>query len=202
MYEFLDSVISFIQTMYKQICEEWNNKCEYNSLNYRKNLVRDINKNNEIFISILNYRDFVNDKNMDLLIDLEYLYSKNTITARVKSQNSIEYKIENYIKNHNEGKESINKCFNDIYGIRIIFEENIDYEDIRSFINEKYPKLKCINSSKQDYVATHIYFKQDNFSFPWELQIWDRNHEMRNIISHERYKQEYKKWESENKGGK
>ena len=62
--------------------------------------------------------------------------------------------------------------------------------------------LKCIDSSKDvGYIATHIYFKKDNYSFPWELQIWDKTHENSNIMLHEQYKQDYIKWEEENKGG-
>jgi len=78
-------------------------------------------------------------------------------------RNSIEYKLNNYIKNHNEGEEPINKCFNDIFGIRIVLENNIKYDEIKEFVDNKYDYLKCIDSSKGDYVATHIYFKSDYF---------------------------------------
>lgn len=69
------------------------------------------------------------------------------------------------------------------------------------FINMRHENLKCIDSSKKEYKATHIYFKQDNFNFQWELQIWNKIDEVNNIISHEKYKQDYAKWERENKGG-
>lgn len=70
-------------------------------------------------------------------------------------------------------------------------------------IENKYNgALKCYDASKDGYVATHIYFKNGNYSFQWELQIWDKFHEKTNIISHEQYKQEYTKWEKENRGGK
>ena len=63
----------------------------------------------------------------------------------------------------------------------------------------KYSDLKCINSSKDEYNATHIYFKKDNYTFQWELQVWNKVDEANNINSHERYKQDYVKWENENK---
>lgn len=47
------------------------------------------------------------------------------INTRVKTHNSIEYKIENYRSNHEDGKIPINKCLNDLYGIRIILSEDI-----------------------------------------------------------------------------
>lgn len=128
---------------------------------------------------------------------------KSEINSRVKAQNSIEYKIYNYMtEKHEYGKVSLNKCFNDLYGIRIIFKDDVEYKDIKRFINEEYKgKLKCYNASKGEYVATHIYFKKDNYSFQWELQIWNKSNYETNIISHEHYKQSYTKWEKENKGG-
>ena len=86
---------------------------------------------------------------------------------------------------HEFGAVPINKCFNDLYGIRIIFNENIDHNKIKSFIENKYKeKLKCIDSSKEEgYVATHVYFKNNNYSFLWELQIWDKSHECGKDVS-------------------
>ena len=47
----------------------------------------------------------------------------------------------------------------------------------------------------------YIYFRQGNFNFQWELQVWNKENEINNITSHEKYKQDYIKWEKENKGG-
>ena len=56
-----------------------------------------------------------------------------------------------------------------------------------------------------DFIQTeYIQFnekQQNNFNFQWELQIWNKEDEMNNINSHEKYKQDYIKWEKENKGG-
>lgn len=127
---------------------------------------------------------------------------KNEVNSRVKAQNSIEYKIYNYItEKHEYGEVALNKCFNDLYWIRIIFKNDVEYNVIKKFIDEKYKgTLKCYNVSKGDYVATHVYFKEDNYSFQWELQIWNKSNYKSNIISHEHYKQDYTKWEEENKG--
>lgn len=64
-----------------------------------------------------------------------------------------------------------------------------------------FPEYKCIDSSKRSYIDTHIYFEKGNFCFPWELQIWAKKDEKNNFQSHKEYKQEYTKWESENRGG-
>ncbi len=41
---------------------------------------------------------------------------------------------------------------------------------------------------------------KNNFCFQWELQVWNKIDEINNINSHERYKQDYVRWENENKG--
>lgn len=62
-----------------------------------------------------------------------------------------------------------------------------------------YPNLKCINSTKGKYVATHIYFgNDDNTKFQWELQLWSKENLESNLLSHAKYKQDYIKWENTN----
>lgn len=125
------------------------------------------------------------------------------VTARVKAQNSIEYKIQNYkTEKHEYGKVPINKCFNDLFGIRIILDSLLSFDQISSFIESTYPgKYKCIDSSKNAYKAVHLYFKKSNQSFPWELQIWNACDVESNFNSHKKYKQEYTTWEKESKEG-
>lgn len=79
--------------------------------------------------------------------------------------------------------------------------EELSSEQIMELVKNKFNNLKCIDASKQNYKATHIYFKQDNYNFQWELQIWNKKDEFSNINSHEKYKQNYVRWENENKGG-
>ena len=81
----------------------------------------------------------------------------------------------------------------------MIFETEINYKLLKEYIETKFPKLKCIESSRGDYYAIHIYFgNDDNFKFQWELQLWDKKHEKINLESHAKYKQDYTKWEQEN----
>ena len=203
MLDELEKLVSFIQKKYKELYNEWKKSELYDPIHQKKNLVKDINDNNNILNNILNYRAFINDKSLDLKIAFNNLNLDSEINTRVKAQNSIEYKISNYMSDkHEYGKIPLNKCFNDLYGIRIIFLDNIRYEEIKQFIDYKFnKKLKCNDASNGNYVATHIYFKIDNYVFQWKLQIWDKFHEKTNIISHEQYKQDYTKWEQENKGG-
>jgi len=202
MLEELEKLINLIKAEYIEFNKKWQNSPYYSHINLKINLVYNLSDNETLLNTIFNYREFINENTIQLLIDFKQFNSeKSKVNIRAKTKNSIEYKISNYIKNHESGEIPINKCLNDLFGIRIICSEKLTYNEISNFINEHYNNLKCIDSSKQDYKATHIYFKQDNFNFQWELQIWNKVDEINNINSHEKYKQDYVRWENENKGG-
>ena len=202
MIEELEKLIEFIQKEYNELTNKWENSEYYSKVNWKNTLVCNILEDKELLDTIISYRDFINENIIPLLMDFKQF---NTDTAKVniraKAKNSIEYKIENYIKNHENGEVPINKCFNDLFGIRIICSNKIENEQIMQLINTKYKNLKCIDSSKKEYRAIHVYFKKDNFTFQWELQVWNKVDEINNIRAHEKYKQDYVRWENENKGG-
>ena len=202
MLDELESLISFIQTEYIQFNKSWQNSNYYTKINLKNNLIVDLSENEEMLNTVFSYREFINENNIQLLMDFKKFNTQNAkINIRTKAKNSIEYKIKNYIENHEDGKVPINKCLNDLFGIRIICTEPIENVQIVELVKFNFKNLKCIDSSKQDYKATHIYFRQDNFNFQWELQVWNKENEINNINSHEKYKQDYIKWEKENKGG-
>ena len=202
MLEDLEKLLDFIQIEYMEFTEKWELSDYYSKINLKNNLVCDVLENKEILDTIVNYREFINENNIQLIMDFrQFNTDQSKVNIRTKAKNSIEYKIKNYIQNHENGKVPINKSFNDLFGIRIICDEELTNSQITNLINDKYSNLKCIDSSKKDYKATHIYFKKDNFSFQWELQVWNKSDEINNIDSHEKYKQDYVRWENENKGG-
>lgn len=202
MLKELEKVINFIQTEYIAFNKKWQKSDYYTKINLKKNQVCDLLENEEMLNTILNYREFINENNIQLSLNFkQFNNEKVKVNIRAKNKNSIEYKIKNYIENHEDGKLPINKCLNDLFGIRIICAEEITNKQITEFIQNKFKDLKCLDSSKGEYKATHIYFKQDNFNFEWELQVWNKIDEISNINSHEKYKQDYVKWEKENKGG-
>ena len=77
------------------------------------------------------------------------------------------------------------------------FVSGVDYEEINDFIKKEFPFCKCINATRAngDYNAVHIYFKQDNMHYQWELQLWFKGDEEKNHLSHKKHKQEYTLWE-------
>ena len=200
----LNNLIEFIQEEYLQFNNKWRNSKYFDKINLKNTLVKDLKENRLMLDVAFNYREFINENNIQLMKDFkQFNSSKAKVSSRAKTKNSIEYKIENYTKNHENGELPINKCLNDLFGIRIICKEELTYNQIKELVENQYENLKCIDSSKKvGYKATHIYFKEDNFHFQWELQIWNEKDEQNNISSHEKYKQDYVIWEKENRGGK
>lgn len=201
VYEDLKLLIDYIQSVYSEISEIWT-KQNYTNINLKKCLVSDIYIDNSIYKNISEYVGFLNEKSTDILLNLTSVCSSN-VTARIKTHNSIEFKIQNYkTEKHEFGKVPINKCFNDLFGIRILLSNPLTFDEIYNFIDKTYcGKYKCIDSSKGDYKATHIYFKKDNKAFPWELQIWNECDRESNFKSHKNYKQDYTTWEKESREG-
>lgn len=203
MFDSLGKLIEFVDAYYKEVNVQWNQQFSGKVVNLKKKLVFDIRKDMDIFDMIMEYRSFVNQATIDFLLQLSDMnLEAATVTSRVKAQNSIEFKIDSYIKDHQSGKIPIKKCLNDLFGVRIVLDKVFSYDDVELYVSKTFPLYKCINSSKQDYIATHIYFEEGNFSFPWELQVWAKENEKRNYASHKEYKQDYTRWEKENKGGK
>ena len=197
----LKDLIDYIQSVYTSITDEWAHRA-HATVNMRKSTVSKVDMHSAVYDNISDYVQLLNEKSSGITLQLSSICSCN-VTARVKTQNSIDYKIKNYkTKRHEFGNVPINKCINDLLGIRIILETPLSFEEIHSFIEEVYNgKYKCINSSKLDYKATHLYFIANNQSFPWELQIWNKSDAERNFASHQKYKQEYTTWEKESKKG-
>lgn len=192
----LTELIEFIQKQYDVINDEWLRDSKYITLNMKTNKICDIYGNEIFLIYIFNYRHFIKNHIAKVVKELQRYPFKNIVSTRVKTINSIQYKIYNYMLNHENGKVALKKCLNDVFGIRMIFNEDIDYDIIKVYIDRFFPRLKCIDVRRGVYVAVHIYFgNDDNTKFQWELQLWDKKHEKTNLESHYKYKQDYTNWE-------
>lgn len=201
MFEDLGKLIVTVQKDYDRICDIWS-EIDPLKLNLKKKQVKEARNNAEILGSIWKYRALINDEMIGIVFNLNMIdYKNSSVTSRVKAQNSIEFKLENYVTNHESGNIPLKKCLNDLLGIRIVTDDIFSFDDVNRYMEANFPKNKCINSSKGSYIATHMYFEKGNNFFPWELQIWMKNDEMNNFASHKEYKQDYTKWERDNKGG-
>ena len=196
----IEILIQYILKKYEEINDSWKNDEKYYYLNMKTIKVENIYDNEELLVHIFNYRNFINENTINVMKDIQNLKFKNRVNTRVKALNSIQNKIEKFEKKKERGKISIKKCLNDIFGLRIIVEEKDIHENLTRFMQNSFPSLKCILAFRGDYKATHIYFgNDDNSKFQWELQIWNKEDEHTNLMSHAKYKQEYIKWEKENK---
>lgn len=195
-YNDIDRLIELILVEYNRICNEWENSCPNVRINLKKKLVRDIRNDVGIFTYISSYRSFLSGSIFTNQFNIPQ------VSNRVKAQNSLESKIQRYIDNKEEhGLSPINKCVNDLFGVRIVYSGTIDFLDFKNHIESQFD-LKCIEALREGYKAIHIYFKKDNYSFPWELQVWEECNNHSNLMSHHKYKQDYASWEKEAEGGK
>ena len=200
-YDALKLLIDNIQSLYSEVTRIWEQQ-RNSKINLKKRRVCDIDRDETIYKNIMEYVNFLNEQAPDIAMKLSSVCLCE-VRSRVKIQNSIELKIHNYkTLKHESGKVPLNKCVNDLYGIRVILNSPLLFDDVDSFINKQYEgKYRCIDSSKLDYKATHIYFKKNNYTFPWELQIWNECDRKSNLASHKKYKQGYTSWEKESKEG-
>lgn len=197
-FDVLFSLIEYIILSRENLNKKWSEESGHEPINYRKRKVCDINKDSKIWDNIIKYRSFLNDHQMEILASISNFQNQNNvINTRIKQLNSIQYKYHKYLTGDLKGKSAINKCFNDLYGLRIIINYSFSFDEIKSAVECRFPDLKVINANKDAYYATHIYFQENNYVFPWELQVWEKCKEKDNLISHNEYKQDYVKWESD-----
>ncbi|MCL2861578.1 MAG: hypothetical protein FWE22_04110 [Firmicutes bacterium] len=182
------------------ISDKWKEYCGKNNIllfNQKKKLIKDIIVNEEIENAIYKYQSFLVPRLFSIL------KNGDDFRVRIKDGKSIQFKIPEYMKRKEEGKVPIQDCLNDIFGIRIITDEFINTSEIKEFIEKNYSnnEIKVIDSSKKigenEYKATHLYFKNDNYSFRWELQVWFKDFVKSNEASHKKHKQAYTKWTKE-----
>lgn len=208
-------IISLVESIYKNYClniEQWKKASvklvRYNLKNKKvKHIIDDINNINinsqeDVFdFGFLELLKAYNYHLIDFTLTFDFDLDENNYeySQRIKADNSIFSKLATYrtTQRHQFGEIPLNKCINDLFGMRIIIKNgNIDYNIIEDYCNNHIPKIRFVDSTKFNYHAHHIYFKIDNFNFPWELQIWEEQYEKSNRKSHAEHKQDYIKWES------
>lgn len=172
--------------------------------------------NNSLNEYCMSYRDLLSqyDVKLPLQKDIEEIIQNNLdkytdrnilrmIQSRVKQAPSIQHKWEKYAtsEKHRFGNIPLKKCMNDIMGYRFlindrkslipVIEEYIEGKNQLNKNSKIINTIKFHDSTKLDYRASHLYFFEGNFTFPWELQIWDFDDYVTNQQSHAKYKQDY-----------
>ncbi|MEG0470803.1 MAG: hypothetical protein RR588_00555 [Solibacillus sp.] len=193
-------IITKINELHKVISTKWISDQE-NIFNLKRKQIRHIcSEKTTINQSFLDYMNLYCDELMmvqfsDVLMDLSNEYN---ITTRIKHPDSRISKMLHYrLYKLEQGSVNLNKCLNDLFGLRIIVNEFEHNEENVLYLKDLLEKtdVKVHNSCKNDYKATHLYFSNGNNQFfPWELQIWSRIDYETNIKSHAEHKQGYTKW--------
>lgn len=195
------TMLTYIWEWYQTSCRNWEEKAT-EKVNFKKKLVSDIEIDGAIYSHITSYLRYIEAISFSIGVGMIDLSVNNAIALACRTKNiaSIDSKLERYKtgERYKFGKVPINKCLNDIFGARIIIDYQLTLSDIENFLKDNFPQwenLKITDSSKNEYKATHIYFRKNNFSLPWELQIWFVGDEESNRSSHQKYKQGYTAWE-------
>lgn len=166
--------------------------------NFRKFMVCDAIKDQEFLSYVLSYTTQCSC----LVMDFDLFPGAHWIRSKVKNPQSIQQKLQTYMDKSERGAVYIYKCLNDLMGIRLICDLELCTQDIQKILTDHGIEKKCIDSSKGDYKATHIYFNIGNKAFQWELQVWNIKDMKQNELSHYKYKQNYKDWSMQQEGGR
>lgn len=171
------------------------------SYNLKKNGFRDIvNDDTFLYQIIPNYLNklnvFMAHEQLLLLWSVQY-----DVRYRVKNSDTVYLKIKQYNERElKNGKLQLRKSLNDFLGVRIILPGIISNEDnILSFLATEKEVAKISRYYLREdgnYYGIHCYFAKNNFTFPWELQIWDAERKESNYMEHELH-EEQRKNESE-----
>ena len=185
-----------INDLHKVFGDEW---FDENSINLKKQRIEHVCFDGplidpEFYSYIIQYIQDLTDFSLENIYSIDCPYR---VINRTKNPDSIVAKLIYYRHEKAEkGIVSINKCLNDLMGLRV-FVENYNHKENFTKLCEVLAKeaIKVHNSCKGQYKATHLYFQNENNKlFPWELQIWNTEDEEENIHSHQIHKQDYTNW--------
>ena len=108
MNQNLKDLIKFIQNKHSEISNKWKENENYKKINLANNEVRDIINDDNIFNLVFEYREFLNENNIQFSIDFEkFNINNDKVNTRVKLKNSVEFKLKNYMgEKHNFRKRT------------------------------------------------------------------------------------------------
>jgi len=197
--ELYKEIFEIIYENHNLYCNDWHCTLK-NDINLKRKTIDDIYKDSEnMDLDFLKYM-LLFLKDLDSLQDeIIFYFSQKpfiNVRSRIKGMDSILNKIS--IKKHSSdrGKIPINKCLNDLLGVRIIDDNwNKKLSYVKEYVLEaknKGYRIKGIERELEGYKGYHIYFRGlNNKHFPIELQIWDKSDEDNNIKSHFKRKQNH-----------
>ena len=123
----------------------------------------------------------LNDLNMynEMLAEERMLEILSGISYRIKSIDSVKWKLERY----KDTERDLRSVLNDLLGIRFIVE---DYAAIGKYDFLRMVDLTAGKESDDGYRGIHLYFQKDNYHYQIEVQIWSAHDALFNIWAHTR----------------
>lgn len=157
----LTDLCDMIKRAHDKVSEEWVHFTDKNGIklfNQKSTKVADIEDRNLMPI-FKQYTSFLVEQIENDQFDRTD--KEFTVDSRIKTSNSIEEKNDDYLKREEEGKVNINKCFNDLFGIRVIIDCNeLTHSDIPDWLEKKGFKCEIKDEIHKEYNhryrATHI----------------------------------------------
>lgn len=187
--ERISTLITLINKLYngfyKNRCTSWDYKINKSSCTEAMK--------NDFLIQVPNYIKSLETYKADVIMP-ECMSFAPYVRIRVKRYDTVAKKLKaKSIEEQFHGEYHIEKVINDLMGFRIILPEvNQRITDINNML-ECYKQESIISRyytrNDDKYRATHCYFKKDNRTLPWELQIWDVEDKKSNVRSHRRHEQ-------------
>lgn len=189
----LKEVICIVDQAYVSLTNDFFDKYPC-TMNFNKLQLSEAIKSNVFITTSLNYMKFMSDNSF--CDEMVKLYSLD-VRRRVKTIDSLHNKMEQYLANSNiQGKVIINKSINDLIGVRFLVKDLNDHlDDYIDFL--KYLKNNNIitdiyrpyikNKDTSRYIGLHVYLKDNNHHFPWEIQLWDPRSVEDNYSEHDKH---------------
>ncbi|MGN1282502.1 MAG: hypothetical protein ACI4UB_01625 [Limosilactobacillus sp.] len=167
------------------------------SYNLRKNGFKDIVNDDKFLHQIIpsylkRLNIFISREQLLLFWSMQY-----DVRYRVKNPDTVYLKIKQYNERESEnGKLQLKKSLNDFLGVRIILPGIISNKDkVLCFLEAEKANAKISRYYLREdgnYYGIHCYFAKNNFTFPWELQIWDVKSKESNYMEHELHEKQRK----------
>lgn len=164
-------------------------------INYSKKQVNHLMDSSELKKIFLDYIENYYQE-LKIFIQSELYKLDLNLDFRIKERESLDDKLYRYYLGKEKGQIPLQKCVNDIFGMRIITPVNlIESKEFAKICKElKDRKIIYFYYTRHDnkYNGIHLYFKgKSNNYLPWELQLWYTEHETDNRKSHSEHKQGY-----------
>ncbi|MEF7456982.1 hypothetical protein [Pediococcus pentosaceus] len=198
----LEMYIREIEDVYLTLTEKFYEESRFELGNLNRLSVNDALKNPKFISKIV--PEYINFMNMHILDpQLTELETIPGFRSRVKKYKTVLLKLNHYKNRENtvnkDGKRMgtlyIGKSLNDLFGVRI-FVNNLNENSSAVLHLLKNCGIKSIKRpyERNDgyYRAIHLYLKDSNTHFSWEIQLWDVTCIEKNDLAHLAHEEERK----------